>query len=846
MRNRTVYLCLLAAAALVISACAATEEGVVTYVEKPDAGAMSYVDSSGGGAITYSEPASMPLSAGRTHVDPFPRKKAVELTAEQKAFVAARTPEDYERFIEKYKPSELAFVAVQRLARPYVAARDWDSAVRVYERYRDDFPDMTGRFASIIAILESPDEHLEIEQVGGGVNSAADELSPVVSADGMTMFFARECGECRGGEDIYVARNHNGVWGGVTKLGKPFNTPADEMPLAVSADSNRIAVFGNYADSNGRGDIYYVEKGPDGWSARKHYAEPVNTEHFEAGAMYTADGKAMLFVSDRPGGVGEYHPKGEFFHGNLAGNTDIYVYVTHENGESEVINLGPVINTPYAEYSPYLHPDGKTLYFSSDGHSGLGGLDVFKSTRLSDTSWTLWSEPVNLGKEVNGPYNDWGYQVATSGKKAWFASSRQAGSVGGSDIYSVAIPEKVKPSGVITISGVIRDPEGNPLEADIRWSDLGENREVGHAKSDPQTGSYFITLPSGGQYGYYAEKEGYMGESESFDLRDDYEFREYTLDIVLYPIKKLTSPPPVQTVADEGVSVPEKVVQEAVEKPIRLNNIFFDFNKWNLRRESFMELDRWVRLMQDNPQITLEVYGHTDSIGSQAYNLKLSRKRAEAVVAYLVNKGIDKARFKVFGMGETVPVASNDTEEGRQRNRRVEVKINIETAPPAGPQAAPTDQDGEAAAAGAVEAAAPAAEEPAPAEEAGQTSAAPAGAAAEEAAVSPQTGEDNAAAPAEAAAAAEEEAAQPEEPRAPAAPEISPVPEELPEAAPAAEPVTPRLVPYQPSAPSQEEGDAQAEPAGSPESSAAAPEADSGGRQDGGLDDVPEWPEVEK
>ena len=225
MRNRTVYLCLLAVAALVLAACAAREEGVVTYVENPDAGAKSYVDSSRRGVVTYAESASAPLSAGRTHVDPFPRKQATPLTAEQKDFIAARSPEDYESFIAKYKPSELAFVALQRLARPLEAAGDWEGAIKLYERYRDDFPDMGPRFASIIAILETPSEHLEVKPVGGGVNSAADELSPVVAADGKTMFFARECGLCSGGEDIYIAHEYGGIWGGGGQTRLSFQHP---------------------------------------------------------------------------------------------------------------------------------------------------------------------------------------------------------------------------------------------------------------------------------------------------------------------------------------------------------------------------------------------------------------------------------------------------------------------------------------------------------------------------------------------------------------------------------------------------------------------------------------------
>lgn len=587
------------------------------------------------------------------------------LTPIDAEFRAAATPEDFDKFIEKYAPTTLAFVAVQRLARPAIDARNWAGAIEVFEKYRSKFPYYNDRIDEIIAILEFPEEGLEVAaNLGGGVNTSQAEYSPVISSDGKNLYFARDCGECSGGEEVYVSRKgSDGSWGDARRFGEPLSSKGHEIPLSISSDNTTLAVYGHYEGSLGRGDIFFVNKNPDGWGELQHYPAPLNSENFESNAMYTADGKAILFVSERPGGIGDYHPKGTFRNGSYAGNTDIYVYIKGDGVSGEVINLGPVINTPYSEFSPFLHPDGKTLYFSSNGHAGLGNLDVYQSTRLNDDSWTEWSEPVNLGKEVNTPYNDWGYQIAAEGERAYFAKNSLVDSFGASDIYSISLPTKVKPSTVITISGVVTDPKGDPLVAEIRWDDLDKMKEVGYAASDPITGEYIIHLPSGGNYGYYADKPGYIGESEHFDLREYSDsYQEFVLDIVLHPI-----------------ALPEKIDEEPMpgepEVEIRMNNIFFDFNKATLRSESYMEMNRWIRMLQENEHIDLHVSGFTDGIGSEEYNQKLSERRARAVVNYLIEKGLDRDRLTAEGFGESNPVASNDTEEGRQRNRRVQVRM---------------------------------------------------------------------------------------------------------------------------------------------------------------------------
>lgn len=568
-------------------------------------------------------------------------------------FAAIESQEGYERFIEKHGGCELAFVAVQRLAAPAVQSRDWSTAAAVYRQYRSLFPEMADRFTKTIALLEEDAEGLAVRNLGEEVNTSRSEFRPVVNAAGDRLYFARDRGTGAGNEDVYLSEFSGRYWQKAKNVGAPVSTDSFEMPLGISADGTRMTLFGNYPGSLGRGDIFYVEIGDFCAAGVTPFPPPINGEFFDSDAMLAADGRSMLFVSERPGGVGEFHPKDSLFHGSYGGNTDIYVYTEMEDGSYGVINLGDVINTPYSEYSPFLHPDGKTLYFSSDGHYGIGGLDVFKSTRLSDSSWTEWSEPVNLGKEINSAHNDWGYQIDTPGDTAYFSALGRPDGFGGHDLYSVELPAKARPLAVVKVGGRVVDPEGRPLAALVKWENLNTGKTVGEAKSDPATGAYFILLAGGNRYGYFAEKEGYAGRSENIDLSDLQDYREYSVDIILHPIREL--------------------VEELV---LKLNNVFFDFDKYVLRPDSFPELDRWVAFLNANPRVRVEIRGHTDSWGSQSYNRTLSEKRARAVVDYLVGKSVNGAKLMAFGLGESQPVATNENAPGRQQNRRVEIVLS--------------------------------------------------------------------------------------------------------------------------------------------------------------------------
>jgi outer membrane protein OmpA-like peptidoglycan-associated protein len=364
--------------------------------------------------------------------------------------------------------------------------------------------------------------------------------------------------------------------------------------------------------------------------------------------MMTPDGKAIIFSSDRPGAIGSFVEKSSLYHGDYWGNIDLYVCLKNDSGWSEPINLGPKINTPYAERTPFLHPDNKTLYFSSDGHYGLGRLDVFVTTRLKDDSWTEWSDPINLGKDINTPGQDYCFKISTSGETGYLAASNKKEGLGGSDIFTMSpLPAALRPKPVVTISGKVTDKNMHPLAADIKWESLTTGETVGQLRSDPKTGDYFIVLALGHNYGYYAEKKDYYPTSFNIDLQNETQSQHRIINIILYGMDTI----------------------------LQISNVFFESGRAKLKQESFPELNRLAKIVKANPDKKLEIAGHTDSLGSFDMNMRLSKERAQAVVDYLILVGCPQDYFTAIAFGPTKPVTTNKTPEGRQRNRRVEFRF---------------------------------------------------------------------------------------------------------------------------------------------------------------------------
>lgn len=547
----------------------------------------------------------------------------------------------FEKYINDNAPSENAFIALQRLASKHIRKKEFTKAVSVFKKFKSKFPN-DKRIGKIIAMLNKPSRKVILKSISSEVNTDGDEFAPVITTDNKYLYFAGKNRTDNYGrtEDIFVSKKVNGKWTKANKV-KELNTQDNnEAPGSLSADGNTMLFFFN-------GDIYFSEKTKTGWSKKKKFPV-INTIYWEGNSYMTADGKAILFASDRPGCVGEYHRTNTKFHGDYAGNTDIYVSVKNDSSWSKPLNLGIKINTPYSERSPFLHPDMKTLYFSSGGYENLGRLDVFKCTRLNDTLWTEWSTPVNLGKEFNTPGYDYNYKITTDGKTAYFVYDKA-----NSDIYSVKLPKELRPNYVATISGVVTDNSNNFLQADIVWEELKTGRKIGTLKSNPQTGEYYITLPLGKKYGFYVQKKGYYPVSGNIDLRKKKKAVSITRNFKLTTIKQIV---------DDNISIP-------------LENLFFEFNKYKLSEESYPELNRFMKFLKQNKNLKIEISGHTDNIGNKNYNKQLSQKRADAVKTYLVNNGINTKQLSAKGYGMSKPISSNKSKEGRAKNRRVEFRV---------------------------------------------------------------------------------------------------------------------------------------------------------------------------
>lgn len=508
-----------------------------------------------------------------------------------------------------------------------------------------------------------------VDNLGPAINTQYPEYSAFITADeGMIVFTS--CRENTTGmkmdpdnggffEDLYISHKENRKWAPAQNLGEPINTEDHDATAGISPDGTTLFIY-RFKEKDG-GDIYVSHLTGSAWSKPEHLNKNINSKAHESSVSLSFDEKQLYFVSDKEGGMGE---------------RDIYVspFDTKAGDWGVAVNMGPTINTKYPEEGVFMHPDGKTLYFSSKGHNTMGGFDIFKCVYENGK----WSEPENLGYPINGPEDDVFFVVSGSGYHGYFASSK-AGGQGKTDIYritflgeekqpllmnednllaSVAAPvsdfkaEKIVSKGpkITILKGIISDEQSKqPLEAQIELIDNTKNEVIATFKSNSSSGKYLVSIPSGKNYGIAVKKEGYLFHSENFDLPATADYQEVEKNVEL---KKID-----------------------IGKVIVLRNIFFDFDKATIRPESANELDRLIKLLNDNPTIRIELSSHTDSKGSDAYNMKLSQQRSQSVVDYLIGKGISSSRLEAKGYGESVPIATNDTDEGRQQNRRTEFKI---------------------------------------------------------------------------------------------------------------------------------------------------------------------------
>jgi len=559
-----------------------------------------------------------------------------------------------EKFIQINQNKEIGLLALKRRIGFDANSRNWDNAIKLIKKFQPFFADYKEYLYELIKIYKEPTKNISINSIGKNINSSFDEWDPNPTPDGQYLYFsASHKPGGFGNTDIWVSELKDNKWQKPENLGRKINNKYNETIDNVSTDGNTILLSGNFANTFGEFDLYIVERENGQWETTRHLPMPINSIYTDEGACISSDGQVLIFTSDRPGAVGEFIRLGSRKNGSEMGNLDLYICFKTPTGWSDPINMGNSINTKYAERAPFLHPDGKTLYFSSEGHPGLGSLDVFRATRLNDTSWTEWSKPVNLGKELNTISDDWGYKITVKGDSAIFSALNRTIGEGGWDIFSVSLPETVQPNKVVIIKGRVLDTKGKPLEASLKWEDLSNGKFMGELRSNAKNGNYFIALPLGKNYGYYAEKNGYYPVSQNIDLSKAKLGAEINYDIIMTSI---------EDIFDNG-------------KEVVINNIFFDYNKSNLKSESFPELNRLFNFVNNLKDYKLEIVGHSDNIGGKEFNKDLSQKRADQVAQYLIKKGINQNNINIIGSGSEKPIALNDNEENRSKNRRVEFKI---------------------------------------------------------------------------------------------------------------------------------------------------------------------------
>ncbi|MBC7948711.1 MAG: OmpA family protein [Chitinophagaceae bacterium] len=466
--------------------------------------------------------------------------------------------------------------------------------------------------------------------MGANVNSAESEYLPSLTIDGSELIFTRRLG--RVNEDFFFSRKLMNEWDKSKPIEGEVNTEQNEGGQNISQDGQILVFTGcNRADGFGSCDIYISYHTGNGWSPAVNLGGRINSDQWESQPCLSPDKQSLYFASRRNGGLG---------------GSDIYVSQMQANGKwGEPQNLGPVINSAGDEQSPFLHADNQTLYFTSNFWQGYGETDAFYARRGPGGDWSV---PVNLGYPINTINSEGSLFIAADGKTAYYSSDK-SDSRGGMDIYSFELREDVRPYKTLWVRGQVFDKKTTKgLPSTVELIDLTTKLTVSKIQTDEE-GKYLVTLPVGKDYAFNVNRKGYLFYSDNFSLLKNSPDSSYQKDIPLQPLE--------------------------VNAAIVLHNVFFDVNRFELQPASQVELEKVIQLLKDNPTLRIEISGHTDNAGKPSDNITLSMNRAKAVISYLVSKGIQSARLVAKGFGETKPAAGNDTEEGRAKNRRTEMKV---------------------------------------------------------------------------------------------------------------------------------------------------------------------------
>lgn len=534
----------------------------------------------------------------------------------------------------------------------------------VPEYYSIDAIAITDSNIPIVAEIDIPqalNDGIIIERLSDNVNSEYKEYKPLLSPDGKVLYFSRKnhpenTGGVEDEEDIWYSEKHpeTGEWMKAQNMGSLLNNEGPNFVSSITPDGKSVVLLlGNTYMGNGKmaAGVSVSTRQNGEWTKPKKLEIRNEYNFSDKSYFYLNNNRKVLLMS--------------VMREDTKGGLDLYVSFLEEDSTwTEPINIGADINTAGDEVSPFMAADDQTLYFSSNGYSGFGGSDVFAVKRLDDT-WTKWSSPENMGNTINSEYEDLFFYIPVKSDKAYYSRGVSADDL---DIYSVNLPLYIMPEQIVSVKGQLLDAKtGEPLSARIIYERLSDGKEIGITQSDPTTGNYELLLPAGEHYGIRAEANGYISENQNLDLTN-WDGSNQQIDHEDFSLK---------AIGDEDKPLEQDLALVPIEKDaiVTLNNVFFDFDKANLKPASKSELNRLVETLTNRITMIIEVHGHTDSTGSEEYNLILSERRAKAVASYLIKQSIDAKRITLKYFGESQPVITNSTQESRRKNRRVEFKI---------------------------------------------------------------------------------------------------------------------------------------------------------------------------
>ena len=482
-------------------------------------------------------------------------------------------------------------------------------------------------------------KELKKENLGANVNSSINEVAPVISPDGKTIYFTRfdhpQNLKASNDYDVWLSEEKNGVWQAAKNMGSPVNSTQENSISYISPD-DRSALLMNayYPDGTLGKGVSMTRKNQTGWTFPKPLTLKNYVNNHEFSGFYIGpNGKVMVLSLQNETSIGD---------------ADLYVSFQESEGVwSEPKNMGPSLNSADNELTPFLATDNQTIYFTSNGRSGYGETDIFLSRRLDD-SWTRWSEPENLGPAINTADLEAHFTIPASGAFAYFCSAEN--SLGEFDIFRLKLPETVQPVPTVLLQGSVIDQKTKQnVAAEVIVEDLDQKLPPQKLDYDPAVGDFKIILNTKKSYGLTAQRKGYQSWGTVLDLTKEKQYRELRRDILLAPLE--------------------------VGQKVTLNTILFEQSKFNLLAASLPELDRLAQLMGENATMEILLEGHTDNVGDFEKNLQLSKERVEEVRRYLATKNVPLERVQTKGWGPTRPISPNATEEARKLNRRVEFTV---------------------------------------------------------------------------------------------------------------------------------------------------------------------------